>query len=296
MLVLLLCVAINIIQLSLQENSDCNITFKKHIQNVTFQRIRIDAFSPTARPSLKYNISFKADKCCPVVEFATGDSLGPPTHRDPRLHCYQMNFQNIALLSRYHLHLSEWNPYSGCIRRGSYYICTGIRNFYVGTDVKWYIDVGYECRIKQMIDIRIDIQFMCGTQSKCETLGSNFCKDVYNYSQTSFPNSLGQLTQIEAVKTLQSALLAFDKHIPCYKYTGEFMCYSLFPPCVNGKAMLPCRQTCIEVTKRCEHYLKLYKQPLYCGKYPLSLDPDVCFYEPIVCPIEEGPEFGTTVL
>ena len=298
MLVLILCVGINIIQLSNQQTSDCNATFKKHIQNVTFQRIRIDGLSPTAQLSLRYNISFKAEKCCPVIHFPTEYSRVPDSPIDPKMQCYLDNFQNIALVSFYNIYLSEWNQYSGCVKKGSYFVCIGTRNFYVGSEEQWYIEIGYECRIKQMIDIMIDIEFMCGIQQKCETLESNYCTEVFNYSQTSFPNILGQPTQKEALYYFNIVLSVFDMYIdtaPCYKYTGEFMCYSLFPRCVDGKPIIPCRQTCIEFKKACERYLRVYKQPLYCGKFPNSSDPDVCFYEPVICQREEAPDFGTII-
>ena len=230
-----------------------------------------------------------------MVEFPTGHSLGPNNHRDPKLQCYLENFKNVALISLYNIHLTEWNPYSGCERRGSYFVCSGIRDYYVGTEEQWYIEIGYECRIRQMIDIMIDIEFMCGIQQKCETFESNYCTKVFNYSQTSFPNTLGHSSQEKILNLLDSIRLVFDIHTPCYKYTAEFMCYSLFPQCIDGKPIIPCRQTCIEATKACEHYLRLYKQPLFCGKYPISLDPDVCFYEPVKCPREEAPDFGTII-
>ena len=295
MSVLVLCIAISSVHLSHQETPDCNATFKKHIRNVTFQRIRIDALSATARLSLRYNISFKAEKCCPVIHFPTEHSIGANNHIDNKMKCYLQNFQNVALVSLYIIFLKEWNPYSGCVRRGSYFVCSGIRDYYVGTEEQWYIEIGYECRIKQMIDMMIDIEFMCGIQQKCETVESNYCTEVFNYSQTSFPNTLGQSSQEKALNLLDSARLVFDIHTPCYRYTAEFMCYSLFPPCVDGKPIIPCRQTCIEAREACQHYLQFYKQPLYCGKYPISSDPDVCFYEPVICPREEGPDFGTII-
>ena len=89
--------------------------------------------------------------------------------------------------------------------------------------------------------------------------------------------------------------MVFNAITPCYKYLREIICYTLFPPCVNGKPIIPCKQACIEATKACEHYLERYNQPIYCNSLPISLNPDVCFYEPIVCPIEETPVFGTIV-
>ena len=250
MFVLLLCIAISSnVQLSYQETPDCNATFKKHIQNVTFHRIRIDALSPTARLSLRYNISFKAEKCCPVIEFPTEHSIGPNNHIDTTMQCYLKNFQNVALVSLYNIYLREWSPYSGCERRGTYFVCSGTRDFYVGTEEQWYIEIGYECRNKQMIDMMIDIEFMCGIQQKCETFESNYCTEVFNYSQTSFPNTLGRSSQVKSLNFLDSGRLIFDTHTPCYKYAAEFMCYSLFPRCVDGKPIIPCRQTCIEAKK-----------------------------------------------
>ena len=281
------------IQLSRQETLDCkNVSYNTHIQNVTFFRTKIEALPPTARLNLEYTIAFSAEKCCPVVSFETENTLESNSHRDPTLQCYQKEFQNLALTSQYYIYLSEWNPYSGCMRKGSYYVCSGTRKFYVGTEVHWWIDFGYECRIQQQLDISIEMKFTCNVQQKCEMMRLNYCKDTLDYTQTSFPNTLGHQSQKGADNLFEAILPAYEKHPVCHKYTREFMCYSFYPLCVRGKTIIPCKQTCIEVIKACEYYIRLYKQPIYCGTYPSSLDPEVCFYKPVMCPKEEDPEFG----
>ena len=283
-------------QHSHQEKSNCsNVTYKNHIQNVTYLRTKIDGLPPTARLSLKYNISFSAKACCPVVSFETEHTLEANNHRDPILQCYKEEFQNIKLVSQYYISLSEWNPTSGCVRKASNYVCSGTRDFYVGSDVQWYVDFGYECRIQQPLDVSVEMEFMCSAQQECETIRFRFCKDNFNYNQTSFPNTLGQPSQEIANNILDAAVIAFGRHFPCYKYTKEFMCYSFFPRCINGKTIIPCKQTCIEATTACEYYLRLYKQPLYCGTYPPSMDPEICFYKPVECEKEEDPEFGRII-
>ena len=282
-----------VIQISYQNMLDCNnISYANHIQNVTFLRTKLHALPPTAQLHIRYNISFGAEKCCPVVSFETENTLESNSHRDPTLLCYQKEFQNIALTSQYYIYLSVWNPYSGCKRRGSFYVCTGTRKLYLGTEVQWWIDFGYECKIRQQLDISIQMEFMCEFQRKCETLKSNYCRDMFNYSQTSFPNALGQQSQELASNFLQTILLIIEKKVPCYKHVSELVCFSLFPRCDNNKTIVPCKQTCVEMTQGCAYLLKLYKQPLYCGTFPVSLDPEVCFYTPVMCPKEEDPEFG----
>ena len=203
--------------------------------------------------------------------------------------------QNIVLLSHYYIYLNEWNSNAGCIKRGNYYVCSGTRAFYVGTDFQWYFDVGYQCRIQQNLDISVEIEFMCNVQEKCEDVRFDYCKDLFNYSQTSFPNTLGHPSQEIASNTLQTVILALDTISTCYKHIQEFMCYSLFPSCVNDMPIIPCKQACTEVVIACKYHLQFYKQPLYCGSYPSSLDPDVCFYKPVVCEKEEDPEFGRII-
>ena len=279
-----------------QEKSNCsNVTYKNHIQNVTYLRTKIEALQPTARISLKYNVSFPVEKCCPLIDFETENTLEENSHRDPIQQCYLEKIQNVVLLSHYYIYLNEWNSNSGCMKRGSYYVCSGTRAFYVGIKSQWYFDVGYKCRMQQNLDISVEIEFMCNVQKECENVRFDYCKNLFNYSQTSFPNTLGQPSQKIAYDTLQTVLLAFNEHFPCYKYANEFMCYSLFPSCVNDRPIIPCKQTCTEVVTACDFYLKFYKQPLYCGSYPSSIDPDVCFYKPVVCEEEEDPEFGRII-
>ena len=289
----LLFVHLTAIQLSHQKTLDCkNVSYNTHIQNVTFFRTKIEALPPTARLNLEYTIAFSAEKCCPVVGFETENTLESNSHRDPTLQCYQKEFQNLALTSQYYIYLSEWNRNSGCMRKGSYYVCSGTRKFYVGTEVHWWIDFGYECRIQQQLDISIEMKFTCNVQEKCENIKSNYCRKTLKYTQTFFPNTLGQQSQKWANNLIGVILLVIRKHPACYKYIREVMCYSLFPLCVRGKAIIPCKQTCIEAIIACEYILRLYKQPIYCGTYPSSLDPEVCFYKPVMCPKEEDPEFG----
>ena len=272
-----------------------NIVFEDHIQNFTFYQTEVEALPPTDRVSLKYNISFKSDKCCPLVALSTEYSKDENSHRDPKMHCYLERFQNIALASQYYIYLSEWNPYSGCMKKGNYYVCSGTRNFYVGTEVKWYIDIGYECRIQQPIDISLEMEFMCNPKVQCETMRFDYCSKFLNYNQTSFPNTLGHTSQYLGFEALQTIILAVGDNIMVPKRAREFICYSLFPPCVNGKAIIPCKQMCIEIVKTFESFLLSYRQPLYCGTYPSSLDPKVCFYRPVLCPKEEDPKFGRVI-
>ena len=275
---------------------NCNtIVFKDHIKNSTFYQTKVEALSPTNRLSLKYNISFRADKCCPLVALSTEYSKDENNHRDPKKHCYLERFQNIALLSQYYIYLSEWNPYSGCKKKGSYYVCSGTRNFYVGTEVEWYIDIGYECRIQQFLDISVEMEFMCNPIVKCETMRFNYCNKFLNYNQTSFPNTLGHTSQYQGLNGLQLLIWTLGDNMKSHKYAREFICYSLLPPCVNGKPIIPCKQACIEIVKTFESLLLLYRQPLYCGTYPSSLDPKVCFYRPVLCPKEEDPKFGRVI-
>ena len=50
---------------------------------------------------------------------------------------------------------------------------------------------------------------------------------------------------------------------------------------------------CREFTEACRDSLRLFNQPLHCESNPDSLDPDVCFYKPIVCPTLQPPSSGS---
>ena len=76
---------------------------------------------------------------------------------------------------------------------------------------------------------------------------------------------------------------------------AKFGCYSYFPRCVNGSHYIPCRQMCLEATLACDEEFKTFSQSVNCGFYPPSLDPNICWYEPVTCEKPQRPEFGSVV-
>ena len=267
------------------------ISFKEHVQGVTFFRRRIEALPSTDKLSVRYNIRLRQKPCCALVRFESNRTLNE-LHGDSNRQCYIKGIEKIVLTSQYYIYLDHRNPTSGCKKRGSDYICSGTRKFHIGNTCTWYISAGYECRVQQPLDIFIEMDISCDVQTKCESLSDHYCQREFNYTQTTFPNTLGQLSKRRADYFLQTLLLVINETLDCYQYSKEFICFSLFPPCNKGKRLLPCMKTCQDIKIACAQLLMKYNQPLYCGIYPDSLDPEVCYYGRVTCPEPKIPEFG----
>ena len=279
-----------------QSDTGCHrISFRKHVRNVTFHQSLIEGLPQTRRLTAQYNITLKTEHCCPVLSFNNNQTVKSNHHIDTEKQCFKEGFQNIALLSHYFVSLKEWNPLSGCKVNGGYLICTGTRELYSGTESYWWIDIRFECLMRKVLDVTVIMDFECNLPTTCEKLESSYCTDLLDYNQTAFPNVLGHQSQLMAQLTFDTLLLVRNKLDSCYQFLDEFGCYSLYPKCINGRIVPPCHQACVEFTRGCKYYINKYNQPIYCGTFPLTLDPNICFYKPVTCPTEENPEFGRLI-
>ena len=279
-----------------QSGASCSGTsFKKQITNGTFHQSLIEGLPPTTKLKARYNITLKIENCCPVLSFDNNHTITSNHHIDIDKQCFKDGFQNIALLSHYFISLDEWNNLSGCRVDAGYLMCTGTRQFYIGTESYWWIDIRFKCVMQKTLDIVVIMDFECDFPMTCETLENSYCSNLLNYNQTAFPNVVGHQSQSVVNPIFDLVLLVRNNFDSCYQFLDEFACYSLFPHCIDGRIVPPCHQACMEFTKGCKHHLAKYKQPIYCGTFPFSLDPNVCFYKPVTCPTEEDPEFGRLI-
>ena len=272
-------------------SSSAQVLFRKHVQNITFYRHKLDSIPATDKLSIKYNLRLPYQPCCALVSFITKQTIND-TSINYDLQCYEKSVSNTGLSTQYLIYLDHGNPFSGCTLDEDNYICKGTRLLYFGYKVDWYFDIGFECGRGHLLDVFIEMEFVSDFESKCEELTDPYCENEFNYNMTLFPNLLAQVSQVRAHRTLEDVKLIMDEALDCYQVAKEFICFSLFPPCANGERTIPCNKMCKEIKTACAHLLRTYRVVIHCGIYPSSLDPEVCYYKPILCSIPKNPEFG----
>ena len=250
---------------------------------------------PSKKIILKYNITFKAEKCCPVIGFGLINS-----NRSGRAYytkCSKETLIYTALYSRWHIYTKSSFPHSGCQIVSDNYICIGTRTLVVTSPRVWAFGAGYECTQATNLNLTIgyQLQYFTDYQGQCEPLQKDFCKNNFNYNNTSFPNPLGHSSQREANSMYVFALNAV-KIYNCYQHIHLFACRVMFPQCLpNGNAIFPCAEMCSDFANGCIKGLIEFDQPVICNGLSSLKDPYKCFYEPIRCSPLQAPKFGTVV-
>ena len=225
-------------------------------------------------------------------------SWQPPESRGYYFGCSRDSLREVALYSPFYIIAKVDYINSGCRYEGNRTICNGTRTLTAVEPIKWAFDATYECVNKQNVDLffEADVQYITNFSFICEPMELPFCRDRFGYNSTAFPNAVGQESQIEANKALALFHRIEALFSRCYQHAILFACYGLFPQCHNNKRLFPCRLMCKEGQAGCGFLLNQVDQPIYCGTLADSLDPDVCFYKPVVCPMLQSPPFGSVII
>ena len=250
---------------------------------------------PSKKIIFKYNITFNAEKCCPIirVELINSSRSG----RVYNTQCSKVRLDYTALYSRWYIYTKNGFPHSGCKVISDNYVCIGTRTLVVTSPRVWAFGAGYECEKSTNLNLTIgyQLEYFSDYQGQCESLHKEYCKSNFNYSYTSFPNALGQTSQREA-----NAMFVFTLNVVsifnCYQHAHLFACRVLFPECLpNGNAIFPCAEMCSDFANGCNNALIEFDQPVICNGLSSLKDPYKCIYEPIRCPPLQAPKFGTVV-
>ena len=246
------------------------------------------------RISVKYNISFKAEKCCPIINF---DFVPLSSQKTFLVGCSTLRYDYAALYSLYYIYTKNRFPHSGCSIVSDHYICNGSRNLVTSSPRTWVFRAGYECVNNQNLNINVDmeLQYFTDHQSRCEPLINTDCKTILNYNYTTFPNVIGQTSQREANNLYAVAMSLLTQAFNCYQHIKLFGCRILFPKCHNGKMIPPCREMCLEAATGCKEVRLRFNHFIGCGGLDNLDGPNECFYEPVMCPELQPPEFGSVV-
>ena len=247
--------------------------------------------------SVTYSITLKNSSCCPLLEFGL-QGQQDMFHLFNGL-CFHKSTGDTALTSNFYIIMSE--DFTGCEPAGEYIVCAGATELYAAFPFSWNAGIGYVCGKEGILDMTFNFTFK-QFLPVCEELQHSFCEEMFGYNQTIFPNLFGEISQKKAVISNFVALgkryvqLFMEKGLDlCYQPLAKFGCYPYLPRCVNGSHYIPCRQMCLEATQGCAKELKTYGQSIFCGFYPPSLDPNICWYEPVTCEKPQRPEFGSVV-
>ena len=138
-------------------------------------------------------------------------------------------------------------------------------------------------------------QYFTEHLSVCEPLRVTECKQESGYNLTTFPNTVGQLSNKEA-RDAFGIIKAFIRFSTCYQHFKLLACHTLFPQCDNGSVVYPCYEMCMDAVEGCDKVLKVVNQPLVCAGLSSLHDSDECFYEPVRCPSLDPPRFGDVVM
>lgn len=83
----------------------------------------------------------------------------------------------------------------------------------------------------------------------CQRVDTKYCPSAIGYTDTRFPTSRGQQTQLQA----ETELASYETLIrtECSGAIVHFLCSYFFPECVNGVVLEPCRELCLHVRPGC---------------------------------------------
>ncbi|XP_038078481.1 uncharacterized protein LOC119745889 isoform X2 [Patiria miniata] len=119
------------------------------------------------------------------------------------------------------------------------------------------------------------------TGTGCEEITVPMCKSDLDYQQTAMPNSLGHLTQDEAVLEIHQFWPLVE--INCSDYLKTFLCAIYTPRCTSGssRTLMPCRDLCVQVRDGCEQLMITYgfswPESLWCESFPSYDEENDCY-------------------
>ncbi|XP_065574873.1 uncharacterized protein LOC136036510 isoform X1 [Artemia franciscana] len=106
---------------------------------------------------------------------------------------------------------------------------------------------------------------------------SSMCSNVLPYVWTKLPNIAGDRTEAERNLSLPYFQMIIKSQ--CHPRAAQYACAVLEPPCVEGKAVPPCKKFCRAVADSCREMilpsLRL-AQVFRCEQFPDSSDPEMC--------------------
>ena len=175
----------------------------------------------------------------------------------------------------------------------------------------YYISFGYDCGLNESLKgltYKITI-YGQANRTKCSAIKSNVRCSKY-YPSMSWPTIVGSSNPTLSGGDFQTHYYLFTNLLGklCYKHVEKFICYLLFPKCVDGHQMITvCRETCADAIDACvddilfvlrnvtayDSKLKTMKEriesiPLnsakeFCNYLPSANSTVPCFYEPVTC-------------
>ena len=272
----------------------------QHSEKTHFQE-ELSQLPPSNRIFVKYYITFTSDKCCPLL--AIRPRLKPEIAKQPPQKfyyddCLPKHFPNLALYSPNYNYLQESYPRAGCKVEGNVHSCNSSLTLTSPYPAKWSLAVQYECGNEKPLNltVRLEAEYFPMYEFSGKPLANRVCLEVLDYNMTCFPNFIGQLTQIDATKLLGFIWRALPLLETCYQHIKLLACYCIFPACSTGSRLMPCQKMCVEAQEACKSVTLALNQPIFCGSLIDSLNPDLCYYEPVRCPLLDPPDHGKVVM
>ncbi|XP_074509017.1 uncharacterized protein LOC141778565 isoform X2 [Sebastes fasciatus] len=140
------------------------------------------------------------------------------------------------------------------------------------------------------------------TSSTCETITVPLCRDL-PYTETVFPNILGQKTQDEAGLEIHQFFPLI--RLGCSTHLKPFLCSIYTPECVSGAPRPPCRTLCEHARSGCQPVMtkfgfqwpEIFRCEALttesCEHYGVGSSGGVC--EPITIPMCQGLSYNQTI-
>jgi hypothetical protein len=113
--------------------------------------------------------------------------------------------------------------------------------------------------------------------NECVKRSLSTCSNQVPYNATVYPNFIGDKNKLEVTRSLP--YYNYIAKSKCNRYIQQLLCTFLEPPCINGRAIPPCKQFCRIAFDGCAKYIPHTLElsaAFNCGNYPDSNDPTVC--------------------
>ena len=175
----------------------------------------------------------------------------------------------------------------------------------------YYISLGYNCNSEKSLKGLIYNVTIYGQTNKteCSAINSRVRCSKY-YPAMSWPNIFGTSNPTLFIADFHTHYYMFTNLLGelCYKHVEKFVCYLLFPKCVDGHQMVTvCRETRADFVEACvddilfilrnvttyDYTLKILKEKIesvplnrakeFCNYLPSANSTVPCFYEPVTC-------------
>ena len=239
-----------------------------------------------------YNVSFRVENCCPEIYisgFMSNQSMMSPSRE-----CFSGECPVEDWFNQYHICLKKSSHLSSCEIRNGSYECHGGRTFLSVEERFWKMEVGRHCIDTRELQMRYQVSVNPEINIQCESNPMTTCVEISG-TRIIFPNLLGQTGSRPAL-TLVRHLAVLNVNHQCYQHHQYFTCLAMFQTCNNGVPFSPCRQMCVDFKEGCSVALGKSSwgdNNIQCDRFPDSLDPSVCLYKPVTCPVPKEPIDGS---